>query len=60
MQKDMAAFYDIQKRDRSQNEAADRDYYHSRIRTKDGSVEHPQNVGINFPGDFSNLYAKKK
>jgi hypothetical protein len=46
----MAAFYDIQKRDRSQNEAVDRDYYHSRIRTNDGKIEHPKNVGINFPG----------
>lgn len=49
-QKEMAAFYDIQKRDRSQNEAVDRDYYHSRIRTNDGYIEHPKNVGINFPG----------
>jgi hypothetical protein len=48
----MAAFYDMQKRDRSINETIDQDYYHSRVRKNDGSIDYPRNVGLNFPADF--------
>ena len=52
MQKEMAAFYDKQRNERDMNEAIDKDYYHSRIRKNDGSVEPPKNMNLKFPGDF--------
>ena len=53
MQKNLAAFYDKQSAERRQTEVIDKDYYNTIVRKSDGSVEHPSNVRMNFPGDMN-------
>lgn len=59
-QSEMAAFYDKQKEQRQQNDAIDKDFYHTRQKKSDGQFAKPSNVRLTFPADFNNNEIKQQ